>query len=164
MDYAMMSIIIAIIGVLIPCFFWLIKRNKANKEIDRQIYKQYFKYEFEQLFEEAKFKNKDYKTNDKYWMSNTDNFNVPDNVKMCQIVIEFINRENKFKLRIANGKLKKMRTICEDIEKLIETKNFKWENLRDNSGYARIYNENKELFKSFKDSYIIFYKSLFSVY
>lgn len=155
-------------AILIPLFIalvnWLMKRNKENKETDKKTYQEHFKYEYEQLFEEEKFKNKNFESGENYFNSISNNFNSPDILSFCNRLLEFRKKENKFKRCKVNKQLKEMELICKRLNELTNTKYFFLENIEDDSGYVRIYNENKELFETFRKNYIVFYKLIFDTY
>jgi len=138
------------------------KINRENKESDKKTYQEYLNFNYEQLFEEEKYKNKEFETGDNYIFTLTDNYNSSDILSFCVKLSDFKKKGNKFKQRKVNKQFKKIQMNCKKIEELTSNKMFIFENIDDNSGYVRIYNENKVLFELFKKDFVKFYKLIFN--
>lgn len=157
-------IIGSIIGIIIPIVFFITKRRDNKKKNDKETYHKYFKFNYELLFEKEKYNNKIVNSEDEIFISDTDNFNIPNILDACNKLIEFSEKGNKFNIRKVNKSLNKLIKVCYNLNKLTKSRFFDFENIDDNSGYERIYNENKDSFRLFQNDFNKFYKSIFKNY
>ena len=143
---------------------WSLKSKKGKKESDRILFQTYFNCNYEQLFEEQKYRNKAVTTGDEICISTTEDFNVPYILSFCDKIDEFTKKGNQFKINQINKKIKTLKKVCGSITELTDSPTFPLENIDDDSGYERIYLENKNRFELFREEFIACYKLIFDTY